>query len=162
MSESLQQESSMPDISPPLPSPARKGPAFWQVTPKGLDRIEQFLTLDNGRLVGRLWVFLLRHAGKNNALVVSQATLAEHLNCDARSIRRAVAALRKAKAIVVLKLGSSSCFVLDPQEVWSSSVAHKTFCSFSAETLVGFSENAGLRAMLAHFVSSPSETSEVV
>ena len=69
-----------------------KGPRFTKVYDKGWERVEQLLTLKGGPTVGRLWLFLVKHAGHENALVVTVETLSEALEVHAQSVMRATRA----------------------------------------------------------------------
>lgn len=133
-----------------------KGPRFTKVYDAGWERVEQLLTLKGGPTVGRLWLFLVKHAGHENALVVTVETLSEALGVHARSIMRASRALQNAKALEVVKLGTANVYVLNPAEVWKAAEDHKRFCTFGAKALVGFKENSGLRRRLSHFVAQPA------
>lgn len=133
-----------------------KGPRFTKVYEAGWDRVEQLLTLKGGPTVGRLWLFLVRHAGHENALVVTVEQLALELDVHARSVMRASRVLRDSGALDVVKLGTANVYVLNPAEVWKTAEDHKRFCSFGARVLVGFKENASLRRRLTHFVAQPS------
>lgn len=127
-----------------------KGPRFTKVYEAGWDRVEHLLTLKGGPTVGRLWVWLTRHAGHDNAVVVTGELLAEVLDVHIRSVRRAAAVLVKAEAMIVAKIGNANCYILNPGEVWKTYEDHKRFCGFTARAVVGFAENKGLRARLSH------------
>lgn len=127
-----------------------KGRRFVKLYDAGLERVGALLKLEGGPTVGRLWLLLVKHMGHDNALVVSNETLADALGVSDRSIRRAVAVLVESGAVVVFRIGSGNCYVLNDGEVWKTAEDHHRFCSFRAKTLVGFKENPGLRARLTH------------
>lgn len=128
------------------------GPRFTKVYEKGWERVESLLTLKGGPTVGRLWLFIVKHCGHDNALVVSTETLADALKVNERSIRRAVAFLVKAEALVVAKVGGANAYILNDGEVWKTYEEHHRFCGFRAKTLVGFKENPGFRARVSHML----------
>lgn len=134
-----------------------KGERFTKVYEAGWNRVEKLFDMPGGPTAGKLWVFLAKHASHHNALVVSIRTLASVLGKSERSVHRATAALEEAGALVVAKLGTANCYILNPSEVWKSAEDHKRFCGFSTRTIVGFEENAGLRARLTHFLAQAEE-----
>lgn len=139
-----------------LPSSAALRPRFTKVYDgPGWDRVEALFELEGGRLVRRLWMFLVRHCDDHNALVASRITIGEALGVSARSVSRATSFLKAAGAVDVLKAGGCYVYVLNSDEVWRGAEADKAFCSFGARVLVGFSENAGLRARLSHLLPHP-------
>lgn len=138
-----------------------KGPRFVKVYPAGWERVRSLLTMKGGPTVGALWLWLQEHAGHDNAVVVTGELLAKELGVDRRSIWRAAAKLQEAGALVVAKLGNSNVYILNPAETWRTLEDHKRFCGFSARAIVGFAENAGLRARLSHFSEQPSLLDDV-
>lgn len=132
------------------------GPRFTKVYEKGWERVESLLTLKGGPTVGRLWLFIVKHCGHDNALVVSTETLADALKVNERSIRRAVAYLVKAEALVVAKVGGANAYILNDGEVWKTYEEHHRFCGFRAKTLIGFKENPGFRARVSHLLPEAS------
>lgn len=129
-----------------------KGPRFTKVYDRGWERVEQLLTFKGGPTVGRLWLFLVRHAGHDNAVVVTVDTLAESLEVSSRSVMRASKFLQTSKAVEVVKLGTANVYILNPDDVWKSAEINKRFCGFSARAIVGFKENSGLRRRLSHYL----------
>lgn len=132
------------------------GPRFTKVYEAGWERIEKLVTLKGGPTVARVWLFIVKHCGHDNALVVSVATMAEALGVHPRSVERAVAVLSKSDALVIAKVGTANCYILNDSEVWKTYEEHHRFCGFRAKALVGFKENGGLRRRLSHFVQQPS------
>lgn len=137
------------------PEAVPKGPRFTKVYEKGWDRVEQLVTLKGGPTVSRVWLFIVKHCGHENALVVSIATMADALKVHPRSVERAVATLAKSDALVVVKIGSANCYILNDSEVWKTGEEDHRFCGFRAKALVGFKENAGFRKRLTHFRGQP-------
>ena len=128
---------------------------FVKLYGTGLDRLDTLFQLKGGPTVGRLWTFLVKHAGHDNALVVTVELIAEALGVHERSIRRAARVLEDAKAIVIAKLGNANVYILNDSEVWKTYEDHHRFCGFRARALIGFKENPGLRARLTHFLPEP-------
>jgi hypothetical protein len=130
---------------------------------RGLDRIQSLLSIPGGRLVGQLWVLLMREADHHNAIVASRHVLAQALQCSVRSITDATAKLQEQGAIDIFRTGSSSVFILNPDEVWQSAKHHRAFCSFGAKVLLGFDENPGVRVRMTELLETdPDETGGAV
>jgi DNA-binding transcriptional regulator YhcF (GntR family) len=132
------------------------GPRFTKVYDRGWARVESLLTLKGGPTVGRLWLLIVKHCGHDNALVASLETLADALGVDERTVRRAIKFLETSQALVVVKVGTARAFVLNDAEVWKTYEDHHQFCAFRSKVLVGFKENAGLRARLTHLQAQAS------
>lgn len=128
---------------------------FAKLMPKGWDRLDSLFQLKGGPTVGRLYAFLGKHAGHDNALAVSNETLAEALNVHVRSVIRAAAVLVSIEALAVVKVGTGNVYILNPDEVWRGADDHKRFCGFRAKVLIGFKENEGLRRRISHFLPQP-------
>jgi hypothetical protein len=132
------------------PSDGPKGPRFTKVYDKGWDRVERLVTLKGGPTVSRVWLFIVKHCGHENALVVSVPTMAKALDVHTRSVERAVVTLEASGALIVTKIGGTNCYILNDSEVWKTYEDHHRFCGFSAKAIVGFDENPGLRARLTY------------
>lgn len=129
---------------------------FVKLYGPGLDRLDMLFTMKGGPTVGRLWTFLIKHAGHENALVASVELISDALGVHERSIRRAAAVLVKAGALVVAKVGNANAYILNDGEVWKTYEEHHRFCGFRARALVGFKENPGFRARVTHLIPEPA------
>lgn len=134
-----------------------KGPRFTKLYERGFDRLDQLLALKGGPTVGKLWLFLARHCGHDNALSATIDVLAEELGCSEKSIRNATKFLAASGALVVLKMGTANVYVMNDNEIWKTYEEHKHFCSFSARTLVSKRQNADMKKRLTHMVGEPKE-----
>lgn len=128
---------------------------FVKFYDKGIARVESLLELKGGPTVGKLWLFLVKMCGHENALVASSELLASHLGVTDRSIRRAAALLAASGAVVIAKVGNANCYILNDDEVWKTAEDHHRFCGFRAKALIGFDENPSLRARLTHLEPKP-------
>lgn len=126
---------------------------FVKVYPQGWKTIVE---LSNDAVALRLYAFLADQAGHENALVATYATLAAELEISERTIRRAVRRLEEGEHLVVLKLGTTCVYVLNPDEVWKTKDEHKRFCSFRTRALVPFADNPMLKRRLTHAVGQRS------
>lgn len=134
-----------------------KEPRFTKVYDRGWDRLDELLNLKGSSITARLWVFLARHCGHDNALVCSVELLAEELACSTRTIMRATKTLEREGALVIAKIGTANAYILNDSEVWKTYEEHKRFCGFRARTLVSFAQNPGLKRRLTHVIGGQPE-----
>jgi len=118
-------------------------------------RLEGLITLKGGPTVAKVWVFLVKHCGHDNALVCSLELMAEELDVAERSIRRATRYLETHGAIVIAKVGSGNVYILNDSEVWKTYEKSHRFCGFRTRTLVGFKENPGIRTRMTRISGAP-------
>jgi hypothetical protein len=136
-----------------------KGPRFTKLYERGWDRIGQLVTLKGGPTVAKLWVFLARNCGHDNALSCTVDLLAEELEVSEKSIRRAAKYLEEHGALVIAKLGTANVYILNDGEIWKTYEDHKRFCGFRAKTLVSEKANPGLKRRLTHMRGKTPSTS---
>jgi hypothetical protein len=139
---------------------APKGPRFTKVYERGWDRIGQLVTLKGGPTVAKLWVFLARHCGHDNALACTVELLAEQLECSEKSIRRAAKYLEDNGALAIAKMGTANVYILNDTEVWKTHEDHKRFCAFRTRTLLSHKQNTNLKRRLTHMVGKQPELFE--
>lgn len=135
----------------------RKGPRFTKLYDKGLDRISNLVTLKGGPTVTKVWVFLVRHCGHDNAVCCPIDLMASALEVHRRSVIRAVKILQDHHALVVAKMGGVNVYILNDQEIWKTYEEHKRFCGFRAKALVGIKENPNLKKRLTHMIGPQPE-----
>lgn len=136
----------MSDAAAAHADPAPK-PLFTKVYPRGWDALAGLV--DN-RAAAKLYVFLANNCGHDNALVCAVEVIAEELGVSKRTVYRAINDLEAGGHIVVAKVGTANAYVLNPQEVWKTYEEHKTFCAFSARTLVSTKANPDFKRRLTH------------
>ena len=121
------------DIKPIQPRPND----FVQVT-RGY--INDLSTLAGRSLPAfRVFTFLLERMTRQNAVVVSQNTLAEILNYNKSTISRAVKVLRTENWVQVVSIGSSFGYLVNNRVAWRDH-SDKKIGFFSAEVVVSASE----------------------
>ncbi len=97
---------------------ARKSPAAWQV-----------------------FTLLVERMNKSNAVVVSQATIAEILGYTRTTINSAVKLLEKEAWMQVVKIGQVNAYVINSKVVWRNhSGSGKRFSGFFAQIIASESE----------------------
>lgn len=76
---------------------------------------------------------------KSNALVISQATLAEILGYSRNAINVAVKLLEKERWVQIIKIGQSNAYIANAQVVWRDA-SGKRYTSFNAQVVASESE----------------------
>ena len=111
---------------------------FVQLYIDKLDLIIQ-MTGENKKAV-QIFVWIMQHMDKRNALVVSQVALAQAFKVTERSIRYSIAYLKMKKAMTVLKSGNTNIYAVNAQIAWKSDVNGKKYALFDAAVYVTDSE----------------------
>lgn len=111
---------------------------FVQLYVDKLDLIIE-MTGENPTAV-KLFVWLLKHMDKRNALVISQEALAEAMNMHRTTIFRSVNYLKEKKALDILKSGSTNIYAVNAQIAWKSNAGGKRFAHFDAAVYIAESE----------------------
>ena len=88
----------------------------------------------------QVFVWLLQHMDKRNALVVSQVALAEAFKVTERSIRYSIAYLKEKKAISVFKSGNTNIYAVNAQIAWKADASGKRYALFDAAVYISDSE----------------------
>lgn len=94
----------------------------------------QFLALKGAAAASRVLHVLIARMGERNAVVISQGALAEELQVDPRTIRRAIAMLRDHKWIQTVSLGGAKsgvqAYIVNSRVAWQGSrdgIRHSVF-----------------------------------
>jgi len=85
--------------------------------------------------------FLTQRMTRQNAIVVSQSTLAEVLNCSKASITTAVTLLRNENWVQVVKIGQSNGYLVNSRVAWRSH-QDKRYGYFGADVIVSETEQS--------------------
>jgi len=88
----------------------------------------------------KMFWWLISHMDKRNAIVVSQSTLAEVLNCTERTIRNAITDLKDKKVLTILKVGSANAYVINAEVAWKDTAENKKHAQFDATVYISSSE----------------------
>lgn len=96
----------MPDPAPPAEIMRSKG--TWVQTDRAAHEAwAQFLSLPGATAASRVLHLLIADMGDRNRIVISQGALAQRLNVDPRTVRRAVALLREHNWIGTANIGGA-------------------------------------------------------
>lgn len=111
---------------------------FVQLYVDKLDLIIE-MTGENPTAV-KVFVWLLQHMDRRNALVVSQEALAEAMNLHRTTIFRCINYLREKKAVDIVKSGSTNIYGVNAQIAWKSDANGKKYALFDAAVYIADSE----------------------
>ncbi len=111
---------------------------FVQLYVDKLDLIIE-MTGENPSAV-KVFVWLLQHMDKRNALVVSQEALAEAMGMHRTTIFRCINYLREKKAVETVKSGSTNIYAVNAQIAWKADANGKKYALFNAAVYIAHSE----------------------
>jgi DNA-binding transcriptional regulator YhcF (GntR family) len=113
---------------------------------------------ENG-MAARIFMWLVQHMDKRNALVISQQTLAEQMGIHRNSVSSAIKYLREIKAMDIVNTGNSKVFAINAQIMWQSGASKKKFAWFDAKVFVSeseqFSENEDAPVLKTNLIGHP-------
>lgn len=102
-----------------------------------------FLGLPGAVNASRVLHLLLSRIGDHNAVVISQKTLAQLLNVDARTVRRAVAMLKEYRWIQTRQIGDRGtvlAYVINDSVAWTGKRDGIRYSLFSAQVVISDQE----------------------
>lgn len=118
--------------------PIKKDTAdFVQVTRGYLKDLSELA--DKSLFAFKIFSFLMERMTRQNAVVISQTTLAEILECDKSTISRAIKVLRDGNWVQVVRIGTSFGYLVNSKVVWRSHQS-KRYGYFSAEVITSETE----------------------
>ena len=88
----------------------------------------------------RLFLFLVEHMDKRNAIIISQQAISEALGLNRRTIIRCIKYLVEKKALTIFKSGTSNIYAINSQIVWRSNADGKEYALFDARVYISKSE----------------------
>lgn len=110
---------------------------FVQVSRKYLDNLDELGF--RSPAARKLLTSLVKAMNRQNAVMVSQGSLAKLTGLSTPTVKRAVAMLREEQWIEVLKVGTSNIYRVNSSVFWTAR-ADGRWASFSAEILVNYDE----------------------
>lgn len=119
------------------------GPTKWVQTERKAHEEWALLSLRKP-IAGALLHKLVAAMGQQNAVVISQKTLAKLLGVHDRSISRAVVDLEAGQWIQVVKLGKGkeACYVVNDRVAWGQPRDQLRLSAFSATVVADYSDQA--------------------
>ena len=103
----------------------------------------KFLGLKGALAASRVMHLLLARIGDHNAVIISQKTLAGLLQCDERTVQRAVSMLRKHSWVEVRQVGSTgtvNAYVINDRVGWTGPREGRRYSLFSAAVVISDQE----------------------
>ncbi len=91
---------------------------------------------------GTILLWLVKHMGKDNSLVVSQAALCEQLEVHRNTVTNAIRYLKEVKALDVYKTGTSNVYAINSEIAWKSSAENKQYAYFTSKVFLTASEQS--------------------
>ena len=110
---------------------------FVQVSKQHIDDLNA-LARQSTAAHATLWA-LCKAMDKQNAVMVSQDSLAKLTGYSKATLKRAIALLREQQWVQILKVGTSNVYRVNSSVFWQAR-ANGRWASFSAEVLVNFDE----------------------
>lgn len=110
---------------------------FVQVSRKYLDDLDELAF--RSPAARKLLTTLVKTMNRQNAVMVSQASLVKLTGLSSPTIKRSVALLREQQWIEVLKVGTSNVYRINSSVFWTAR-ADGRWASFAAEVIVNFDE----------------------
>ena len=127
-----------------------------------IDKIPVLLEImKENRTAGSLFLWLVQHMDKRNALVVSQTALSEALGLARRTLQYSIIYLKEKKALTVLKSGNTNIYAINAQIAWKSTANGKKYALFDAAVYIAESEQEGPlfnAQLVAHAVQKPKKS----
>lgn len=115
--------------------------SWVQVERAALERWSR-LGMENPRAAS-VMMTLVHHMGRNNAVVVSQKTLAELCSCSRATLQRALDILRSGNWIDVRQIGptgTANAYIVNRRVAWSGARAGQRYALFDAAVVVSATE----------------------
>jgi DNA-binding transcriptional ArsR family regulator len=88
----------------------------------------------------KVFLWLLQHMDKRNALVISQQALAEALEISRQTVYTSTKYLKEKRAVDILKSGNTNIYAINVQLAWKSNANGKKYALFDAAVYVADSE----------------------
>lgn len=115
---------------------AKKNQDFVQFTKSGLNALAKL----KSAFAVQVFLWLTKEMGNDNALIVSQDTIAEALGVSRQTTNKAISDLEAAQILLVIKAGTSIVYHLNSNFVWQSWATNKKYAKFSAQIIISEKE----------------------
>lgn len=132
------------DKSPPLGTPVATGPRTWVQTERAAHEAWGKLTMRSPRAAAVMHR-LVALMGHENAVVISQKTLAKMVGCSVETIKRAVKELYEERWIDVVRIngpGTVAAYVVNSAVAWGEKRENMRFSKFHAVVVADAEDQA--------------------
>lgn len=114
----------------------KKNHDFVQYSRKGLEA----LSLLNNLLSHKIFLYLSKEMDQENAIVISQQTLAQLFDVSRMTINTAVKELEAKKLLEIYKIGNTNVYCLNANVVWTRSRDKIETAKFKAQVIISKDE----------------------
>lgn len=114
----------------------RKNHDFVQYSRKGLEA----LSLLNNLLAHKIFLYLSKEMDLENAIVISQQTLAQIFDVSRSTVNIAVKELEDKKLLEIYKIGNTNVYCLNANIVWTTSRDKIETAKFKAQVVISKEE----------------------
>lgn len=114
----------------------KKNHDFVQYSRKGLEA----LSLLNNLLAHKIFLYLSKEMDLENAIVISQQTLAQIFDVSRSTVNIAVKELEDKKLLEIYKIGNTNVYCLNANIVWSTSRDKIETAKFKAQVVISKDE----------------------
>lgn len=97
--------------------------------------------MDKNVLACKIFLFILEHMDRKNALACSSAILEDYFDKSRSTISRAIKILKDSGFIHILKMGNCNVYVVNQEIAWTDKGNLKKYCKFEGNMLVSHKEN---------------------
>lgn len=97
--------------------------------------------MDKNVLACKIFLFILEHMDKKNALACSSAILEDYFGKSRSTISRAIKVLKENGFVDVLKMGNCNVYIVNQEIAWTDKGKLKQYCKFEGNMLISRKEN---------------------
>jgi DNA-binding MarR family transcriptional regulator len=105
--------------------------------------------------------FFFKIIDRQNSVIISQTTLAEHFNVSRMTIATSIKALEQSGFIKILRTGGSSAYLINSDVVWTTYNDKRSTAKFTAQVMVNLNEQTAKTRREAKTKSVPYALNEV-
>lgn len=98
------------------------------------------IMIDENATATKLFLFLVRHMDKRNAIIISQQAITEALGLTRQTISKCIKYLTDKKVLAIFKSGTSNIYAINSQIVWKTNANGKKYALFDARVYITKSE----------------------
>lgn len=117
----------------------------WLQLNREADIMKALIEMADHPAATKVWLFMMSYMDRQNALLVSQKTIAEALNISEHSVKRAIAYLKSRNIIRVVRSGSSYIYTVNAKVAWSSYGKNVHLALMNARVVLSEAETAGVQ-----------------
>lgn len=97
--------------------------------------------MDKNVLACKIFLFIMEHMDRKNALACSSAILEDYFGKSRSTISRAIKILKENGFVHVLKMGNCNVYIVNQEIAWTDKGNLKQYCKFEGNMLISRKEN---------------------